>query len=100
MAFATGKFSLAICDRCGMEYGYSELREEWTGLRTCPECWEEKHPQLLPPQTVRDPEGLENPRQARTEPMVAYAGGPGEFGLNRKPLTFKFSVGRVAVTIS
>lgn len=30
-----------ICDRCGSEYRYSEMRQEWTGLWVCTRgCWE------------------------------------------------------------
>jgi formylmethanofuran dehydrogenase subunit E len=46
MAFASGKYSQAICDRCGYQYPYLELKKEWNGLFTCPECFEPKHPQL------------------------------------------------------
>lgn len=35
----------AICDRCGFESKASKLKEEWTGLRVCSECWEPRHPQ-------------------------------------------------------
>lgn len=41
---------LAICDRCGWKYKNTQLRLEWTGLRTCcgpgtNQCWEARHPQ-------------------------------------------------------
>lgn len=36
---------LAICDRCGFEHFASQLKQEWTGLRVCHECWEPRHPQ-------------------------------------------------------
>lgn len=40
-----------LCDRCGQRYDLSKLRFEYilgrnTGLRTCPECYDESHPQL------------------------------------------------------
>ena len=41
MRYATGKRSLAICDRCGQRYRYPKLRKEWTGLKTCPDCFGE-----------------------------------------------------------
>ncbi len=44
--FATGRRSVAICDRCAEKIPYLSLVTEWTGLRVCPECWEQKHPQL------------------------------------------------------
>ena len=34
MAYAVGKYAKAICDRCGFEYPYLELQEEWNGQKT------------------------------------------------------------------
>ena len=48
MAFASGKFSQAICDRCGFQVPYLNLSKEWNGLLVCQECFEPKHPQLDP----------------------------------------------------
>lgn len=68
--FASGKYALAICDRCGFEYKYVRIREEWNGARVCPECYEIKHPQLEPPHVRPDAEALRHARPARTEPPV------------------------------
>ena len=46
MAYSVGKFALGLCDRCGFEYKLNELKEEWNKLKTCPECFEPKAPQL------------------------------------------------------
>ncbi len=51
---------LWICDRCGFQYHAEDKRREWTGLITCPECWEPRHPQdfvkaKVDNQTVSDP---------------------------------------------
>ena len=62
MAFASGRFSRAVCDRCGQEYKYQQLKKEWNGLFVCPECYEPKHPQLDPPYHPPDPEALQDPR--------------------------------------
>lgn len=62
MTFANGNRSLAICDRCGQQYKYLQLRQEWNGLFTCPECFEPKHPQLDPPFHPADPIALRDPR--------------------------------------
>lgn len=40
-----------LCDRCSLRFDLSDLREEFllgkrTGIRTCPSCYEESHPQL------------------------------------------------------
>ena len=48
MSYASGKYAVAICDRCGFQYKYSQLRKEWTGFRVCAECYEPKSPQLEP----------------------------------------------------
>jgi len=35
-----------ICDRCGGQYRYSDMAEEWTGLWVCTRgCFETRHPQ-------------------------------------------------------
>ena len=61
MAYASGRKSQAICDRCGLKYPYPDLKEEWTGLRVCSYCYEPKHPQLNP-HSASDPEALRHPR--------------------------------------
>jgi protein-arginine kinase activator protein McsA len=68
--FASGKHALAICDRCGFEYDYLKIREEWNGNRVCPECFEVKHPQLEPPFAKADAEALRHARPDREEPPV------------------------------
>lgn len=56
--YAKGVHAKAICDRCGLSYPYLSLKPEWTGLRTCPECWDYKHPSL-DPITAVDAESLQ-----------------------------------------
>ena len=58
MAYASGKFAYALCDRCGFRYKYKDLRKEWNGAKTCRSCYEEKHPQLETTRNVTDPEAL------------------------------------------
>jgi len=62
MAYALGKFAIGLCDRCSFEYKLHELKEEWTGFKVCPDCYEPKHPQLEPEPHVTDPEALYKPR--------------------------------------
>ena len=62
MAYALGKFAVALCDRCSFEYKLSELKQEWTGFKVCSQCYEPKHPQLEPLPHVSDPEALYKPR--------------------------------------
>lgn len=33
-----------ICDRCGQKRKREQCRTEWTGLLTCTQCWDPKHP--------------------------------------------------------
>jgi hypothetical protein len=40
-----------ICDRCGLRFKLSSLRDEYllgraTGMRVCKQCYDESHPQL------------------------------------------------------
>ena len=62
MAYASGKFAKALCDRCAFEYKFSELQEEWNGAKVCSDCFEPKHPQLEPLTAKSDPEALYKPR--------------------------------------
>ena len=109
MTFANGNRSLAICDRCGQQYKYLQLRKEWNGLFTCPECFEPKHPQLDPGYHPADPIALRDPRPARQEPVVVFVGAPGDsvFQSNGmqpsteiRELIMGSSVGTVSVVIS
>ena len=109
MSFATGKYSQAICDRCGYQYPYLDLKKEWNGLFVCSECFEPKHPQLDPPYSRPDPEALQNPRPDRVEPIVVPVGFPNEtpfssVGMQPSPirddLLMTSAVGTVTVVIS
>ena len=48
MAYASGKYALAVCDTCSWAYKYRVMKTTWEGNRVCPECYEPKHPQLGP----------------------------------------------------
>ena len=72
MSFAVGRYSQAICDRCGFAVKYLELKEEWNGLRVCEECFETKHPQLEPPYASADAEAIEDPRPQVNLPITVY----------------------------
>jgi hypothetical protein len=73
VAFASGKYALAICDRCGFRSKYTEIREEWNGSRVCRECFETKHPQLESPKVRADAEALRDARPDVTETPVSAA---------------------------
>ena len=38
-----------ICDQCGFKVYASKCRMQWNGLFTCPDCFDEKHPQYIEP---------------------------------------------------
>jgi protein-arginine kinase activator protein McsA len=62
MAYASGKYAIAICDRCGFEFKLLQLKKEWTGFKVCATCYEPKHPQLEPKRNVGDAIALREPR--------------------------------------
>jgi len=70
--FASGKWAIAECDRCGQRYKLKQLRKEIVktknyDLLVCPECWDPDHPQLqLGMFPVDDPQGLRDPRPDRS----------------------------------
>lgn len=66
--FASAKFTVALCDRCGFQYKLKELKEitirmKKTGLMVCPDCWEADHPQNMHGTfKVVDSQAVKNPR--------------------------------------
>ena len=71
--FASGKYAIAECDRCGQRYKLKELRTQTVKTRpfkvkVCPSCWDPDHPQLqLGMYPVNDPKAVREPR-----PDVSY----------------------------
>jgi len=66
--FASGKNSIAMCDRCGAQFKLTELRKEIIKTKTynllvCGSCWDPDQPQLqLGMYPVDDPQGVRDPR--------------------------------------
>jgi hypothetical protein len=66
--FASGKFAIAECDRCGFQYKLSELKglvikTKNVNILVCQTCWEPDQPQLqLGMYPVNDPQAIRNPR--------------------------------------
>ena len=66
--FASGRFAIAQCDRCGFRYKLKQLKElviktKNVNLLVCPTCWEPDQPQLsLGMYPISDPQALRNPR--------------------------------------
>jgi len=98
MKFATGQYSKALCDRCGQQYDYNQLRKEWTGLKTCIECFEEKHPQLEPRSPSYEPQALYDPRPDRKESLDILVGSKIFPLITNISLQAVSSVGKVEVT--
>ena len=60
--YASGKHALAISDRSGMAFPYSEMVREWNGFLVHTSEYEPKLPQLEPKPVGSDPQALYNPR--------------------------------------
>ena len=60
--YASGKRALAISDRSGMAFPYSEMVREWNGSLVHYSEFESKQPQLEPKPVGSDPQALFNPR--------------------------------------
>jgi hypothetical protein len=71
--FASGKYSIAECDRCGQRYKLSQLKKEVIKtklfqIKVCQSCWDPDQPQLsLGLYPVNDPQAVREPR-----PDVSY----------------------------
>jgi len=78
--FASGKNSIAICDRCGFQFKLKVLKKEIIktkefNLLVCPACWDPDQPQLqLGMYPVEDPQALRNPRPDNTYYQAGYTG--------------------------
>ena len=70
--FASGKWAIDMCDRCGQQYKLKQLKKltiktKQVNILVCPECWEPDQPQLsLGMYPVDDPQALRNPRPDTT----------------------------------
>ena len=89
--FASGRWAISQCDRCGFRYKLKELKQlviktKNVNLLVCPTCWEPDQPQLqLGMYPVNDPQALRNPRPDTTYSQAGFTGlqinsGPGELG--------------------
>ena len=70
--FASGKWAISECDRCGFRYKLKELKRlviktKNVNILVCPTCWDPDQPQLqLGMYPVDDPQGVRNPRPDRS----------------------------------
>jgi hypothetical protein len=71
--FASGRHSIAECDRCGQRFKLKQLKSltiktKKVNILVCPECWEPDQPQLsIGLYPINDPQAIRNPR-----PDVSY----------------------------
>jgi hypothetical protein len=71
--FASGKYAIAECDRCGQRYKLKELKKQILkthlyNVKVCPSCWDPDQPQLqLGMYPVNDPQAVREPR-----PDISY----------------------------
>lgn len=96
--FASGKYAIAECDRCGFRYQLKQLKQlviktKNVNILVCPTCWEPDQPQLqLGMYPVDDPQALRNPRPdtsyltagltgLQTETLTAPTSSEDAFGL-------------------
>jgi hypothetical protein len=78
--FASGKYAISQCDRCGFRYKLKQLRRlviktKNVNILVCPTCWEPDQPQLqLGMYPVDDPQALRNPRPDTTYYQAGLTG--------------------------
>jgi hypothetical protein len=71
--YASGKYSIAECDRCGQRYQLKQLKKQVLktkifSIKVCQSCWDPDQPQLqLGMYPVNDPQAVREPR-----PDVSY----------------------------
>ena len=68
--YASGKRAIAISDRSGLQFPYTEMVREWNGSLVHVSEYEPKQPQLEPKPISADGVALQNVRSARTEPAT------------------------------
>ena len=78
--YASGKHSIAECDRCGFRYMLKELRKltiktKQVSIKVCQSCWEPDQPQLsLGLYPVNDPQAVREPRPDISYYQSGYTG--------------------------
>jgi hypothetical protein len=78
--YASGKHSIAECDRCAFRYKLKELKTltiktKNVKIKVCPSCWEPDQPQLsLGLYPVNDPQAVREPRPDVSYQQSGYSG--------------------------
>ena len=90
--YASGKHALAMSDRSGMAFPYSEMVREWNGFLVHTSEYEPKQPQLEPKPVGSDPQALYNPRPQPASKTSLIL-------LNNNPFTTVISGGTTYVNV-
>lgn len=78
--YASGKNSIAECDRCGFRYMLKDLKKlviktKQVSIKVCKTCWEPDQPQLsLGLYPVNDPQAVREPRPDVSYYQSGYSG--------------------------
>jgi hypothetical protein len=89
--FASGKNSIAECDRCGQRFKLTQLKKEVKktkvyNLLVCQQCWDPDQPQLqLGMWPVEDPQAVREPRRDMTY-IQSGATATGTLGLGSREI--------------
>jgi NAD-dependent SIR2 family protein deacetylase len=101
MAFATAKYAYGLCDQCGQRYKLKRLKKQWDGIKSCPQCYDTKHPQLQPKNRPADPEALRDPRpNTDIEVFSGKVISDDVIGSNLNGFKVSGSLGNITVIIS
>ena len=71
--YSSGKFTQAVCDRCGEWFKLNKLKklvlkDNVTNIKVCSRCWEPSHPQLRQGQyPVVDAQAVREPRPDKAD---------------------------------
>ena len=115
--FASGKHSIAECDRCGFRFKLKQLKaltlkRTQTNILVCASCWEAPHPQVFLGETpIFDPQGVRNPRPDTSYTVAGDSsigsrvfqwgwnpvGGARDGGLTPNALNLTINIGTVTV---
>ena len=98
--FSSGKHAIAISDRSGLQYPYTEMVREWNGLWVHISEFESKQPQLELKVRGGDAVALEHPRPPeRAAPLLLFYYQPILLKRMRQPLVLFLLIHQVMVEI-
>lgn len=97
--FASGKYSIAQCDRCDGRYMLKELKKQVIktklySIKVCPTCWDPDQPQLsLGLYPVNDPQAVREPRPDNSYQVSGTSGLQIDLTANNTPDGYGYSEG-------